>query len=82
MPDLLTSMKLLKVIHHFREHTSKRTICINPIGGKDQIVANIFTKALDKPSFIHVRKVLSDLYNEGTLESKLCHIDFCHTSQK
>jgi hypothetical protein len=45
--------------HHFREHVNKGTsIKINLIGTKDQI-ANIFTKALDKPSFLHLRKLLS-----------------------
>jgi hypothetical protein len=44
--------------HHFREHVNKGTIRINLIGIKDQI-ADIFTKALDKPSFIHLRKLLS-----------------------
>ncbi len=44
--------------HHFREHVSNGTIKINLIGTKDQI-ADIFTKALDKPSFLHLRKLLS-----------------------
>jgi hypothetical protein len=43
--------------HHFREHVSNGTIKINLIGTKDQI-ANIFMQALDKPSFIHLRKPL------------------------
>jgi hypothetical protein len=44
--------------HHFREHVSNGTIKINLIGTKDQI-ADIFTKALDKPSFMYLRKLLS-----------------------
>jgi hypothetical protein len=43
--------------HHFREHVNNGTIKINLIGTKDQI-ADIFTKALDKPSFTHLRKLL------------------------
>jgi hypothetical protein len=43
--------------HHFREHVSNGTIKINLIGTKDQI-ADIFTKALDKPSFTHLRRLL------------------------
>jgi hypothetical protein len=43
--------------NHFREHVSNGTIKINLIGTKDPI-ANIFMKALDKPSFTHLRKLL------------------------
>ena len=43
--------------HHFREHVNNGTIKINLIGTKDQI-ADIFTKALDKPSFTYLRKLL------------------------
>jgi hypothetical protein len=43
--------------HHFREHVSNGTIKINLIGTKDQI-ADIFMKALDKPSFKHLRRLL------------------------
>jgi len=44
--------------HHFREHVKNGTVKINLIGTKDQI-ADIFTEALDKPSFLHLRKLLS-----------------------
>jgi hypothetical protein len=44
--------------HHSMAHVSNGTIKINLIGTKDQI-ADIFTKALDKPSFLHLRKFLS-----------------------
>jgi hypothetical protein len=43
--------------HHFREHVSNGTVRVHLIGTKDQI-ADIFTKALDKPSFTHLRKLL------------------------
>jgi hypothetical protein len=43
--------------HHFREHVSNGTVRIHPIGTKNQI-ADIFTKALEKPSFIYLRKLL------------------------
>ncbi len=43
--------------HHFREHVSNGTVRVHLIGTKDQI-ADIFTKALDKPSFTHLRKSL------------------------
>ncbi len=41
--------------HHFREHVLNGTVRINIIGTKSQI-ADIFTKALDKPSFTHLCK--------------------------
>jgi hypothetical protein len=44
--------------HHFREHVANGTIKINLIGTKDQI-ADIFTKALDKPTYLHLRRPLS-----------------------
>jgi len=44
--------------HHFREHVANGTIKIHLIGTKDQI-ADIFTKALDKPTFLHLRRLLS-----------------------
>jgi len=37
--------------HHFREHVANGTIKINLVATKDQI-ADIFTKALDKPTFL------------------------------
>jgi len=43
--------------HHFWGHVSNGTIKINLIGTKDQI-ADIFTKALDKSSFTHLRQLL------------------------
>jgi hypothetical protein len=39
--------------HHFREHVSNGTVQIHLVGTKDQI-ADIFTRALDKPSFLHL----------------------------
>ena len=41
--------------HHFQEHFANGTIKINVIGTKDRI-ANIFTKALDKPIFSALAK--------------------------
>jgi hypothetical protein len=43
--------------HHFRQHVLNGTVKINLIGTKNQI-ADIFTKALEKSSFIHLRKLL------------------------
>jgi len=43
--------------HHFREHVSNGTVRVHLISAKDQI-AGIFMKALDKPSFTHLPKLL------------------------
>lgn len=43
--------------HHFREQIANGSIKINLIGTKDQI-AEIFTKAIDKPTFTHLHKLL------------------------
>jgi hypothetical protein len=44
--------------HHFWEQVKNGTVKLNLTGTKDQI-AYIFIKALDKPSFLHLRKLLS-----------------------
>jgi hypothetical protein len=58
-PKMRPRMKRIALkYHHFCEHVSNGTIRINLIGTKDQI-ADIFTKALDKVSYTHLRKLLS-----------------------
>jgi hypothetical protein len=43
--------------HHFRQHVVNGTIRLHLIGTKDQL-ADLFTKALDKPTFLCIQKIL------------------------
>jgi hypothetical protein len=56
-PKMRPCTKHITKYHHFRDHVTNGTIRINLIGMKDQIV-DIFTKALDKPSFLYLRRLI------------------------